>query len=80
MSRLVIFSALLGCIPASVALAANPDFARDLKASISLQGHPCDQVVNAKRNADSDYVATCRDGNRYHVWVNAEGRVCVDKL
>jgi hypothetical protein len=40
----------------------------------------CDQVINAKRNADSDYTATCKDGNRYHVYVNAQGRVIVQKL
>jgi hypothetical protein len=33
-----------------------------------------------KRNADSDYAATCKDGNRYHVFVNAQGRVVVQKL
>jgi hypothetical protein len=39
----------------------------------------CDQVIDAKRNADSDYTATCKDGNRYHVYVNAQGRVVVQK-
>jgi hypothetical protein len=28
---------------------------------------------------DNDYVATCKDGNRYRVFVNAEGRVVVQK-
>jgi hypothetical protein len=52
---------------------------RDLKATITLQGQPCDQIVSSKRNADSDYVATCKDGNRYHVFVNTQGRVVVQK-
>lgn len=52
---------------------------QDLKATIALQGMPCDQVVDVKRNADSDYLATCKDGNRYHVFVNAQGRVVVQK-
>ncbi len=55
-------------------------FSKDLMATIALQGLPCDKVVNAKRNADSDYVATCKDGHRYHVYVNGSGRVVVDKL
>jgi len=55
-------------------------FSKDLKATIALQGMPCDQVVDAKRNADSDYVASCKDGNRYHVFVNDKGRVVVEKL
>ena len=63
------------------ALAADDQgFSKDLKATIALQGMTCDQVMNAKRNADSDYTATCKDGNRYHVYVNAQGRVIVQKL
>jgi hypothetical protein len=60
--------------------ADDPSFAKDLKATIALQGMTCDQVTNAKRNADSDYTATCKDGNRYHVYVSAQGRVIVQKL
>jgi hypothetical protein len=41
---------------------------------------PCDQIVESKRNADSDYNATCKDGNRYRVFVDAQGRVVVKKL
>ena len=52
----------------------------DLKATIALHGFPCDQVVDSKRNADSDYTATCKDGNRYHIFVDATGRVLVKKL
>ena len=60
--------------------ADNTSFSNDLKATIALQGKPCDQIVDAKRNADSDYTATCKDGNRYHVFVNPQGRVVVQKL
>ena len=49
-------------------------------ATIALQGMPCDKVIEAKRNGDSDYTAACKDGNRYHVYVNAQGRVIVQKL
>ena len=52
---------------------------QDLKATIALQGMACDQVVDVKRNGDSDYLATCKDGNRYHVFVNGQGRVVVQK-
>ncbi len=65
---------------ATGAALADDSFGKDLMATIALQGKPCDQVVDAKRNGDSDYVATCKDGNRYHVYVNAQGRVVVDKL
>jgi hypothetical protein len=62
------------------ASAAGPSSSQDLQATIVLNNQPCDQVVGVTRNADSDYVATCKDGNRYHVFVNAKGRVVVQKL
>ena len=70
--------ALLGSTGAVAAQGPSP--VQDLKATIALQGFPCDQVVDSKRNADSDYTATCKDGNRYHVYVDATGRVVVKKL
>ncbi len=60
--------------------ADDASFGKDLMATIALHGLPCDKVIEAKRNGDSDYTATCKDGNRYHVFVNAQGRVIVQKL
>ena len=60
--------------------AADSDMGKDLSATIALQGLPCDKVVESKRNGDSDYTATCKDGNRYHVFVDGSGRVVVKKL
>jgi hypothetical protein len=60
--------------------AEEPAMGRDLAATIALQGMPCDKVVSATRNGDSDYTATCKDGNRYHVFVDSSGRVVVQKL
>ena len=68
-----------GALLATGAALADDAFGKDLMATIALQGKPCDQVVDAKRNGDSDYVATCKDGHRYHVYVNAQGRVVVEK-
>ena len=66
---------LAGPLPAE-----NPSPGQDLKATIALNGFPCDRVVASKRNADSDYTATCKDGNRYRVYVDSSGRVVVKKL
>jgi hypothetical protein len=77
------FSCVLAVLASSTthsALAAGPSSGQDLQATIVLNGQPCDQVVGVKRNADSDYVATCKDGNRYRVFVNPQGRVVVQKL
>jgi len=58
---------------------ADPSNGKDLQATIVLNGKPCDQVVNTKQNADSDYTATCKDGNRYRVFIDPKGRVVVTK-
>jgi hypothetical protein len=65
---------------AGVGAADDASFGKDLTATIVLHGQPCDAVIDAKRNADSDYTATCRDGHRYHVYVDSSGRVIVQKL
>ena len=48
-------------------------------AVIALQGQPCGQVVTATKQGDNDYAVACKDGSRYRVFVNAEGRVVVQK-
>ncbi len=52
---------------------------KDLTSVIALLGLPCGQVVRAKRQAENDHIATCRNGSRYRVYVNAEGRVVAQK-
>ena len=63
-----------GLVPAAEALS------KDLTATIVLHNMPCDKVITAKRNGDSDYTATCQDGNKYHVYVDPAGHVAVQKL
>ena len=52
---------------------------KDLTAVIALNGLPCGRVVAVKVQAESDYAASCQDGNRYRVHMTAEGRVVVDQ-
>ena len=52
---------------------------KDLMAVIALQGLPCGEVVSVKSQGDNDHIATCKDGNRYHVFLNSAGRVVVEK-
>ena len=52
---------------------------QDLTSVIALLGLPCGQVVSAKRQADNDHIAACKNGMRYRVFVNAEGRVVAQK-
>jgi hypothetical protein len=65
---------------------AAPSFAqdqaelrKDLTAVIALHGQPCGEVVAVKVQKENDYLASCKDGNRYHVYENDKGRVVVDK-
>ena len=52
---------------------------KDLTAVIALHGLPCGEVVAVKVQAENDYAASCKDGNRYHVYLNDAGRVIVEK-
>ena len=52
---------------------------KDLTSVIALHGLPCGQVVSAKRLADNDHIASCKNGYRYRVFVNPEGRVVAQK-
>ncbi len=65
---------------AAPALAADDvSVKKDLFTVITLQGLPCGEVVTVTTKADNDHIATCKDRNRYHVYLNAQGRVVVEK-
>ncbi len=52
---------------------------KDLTSVITLLGAPCGQVVSAVRQADNDHIASCKNGSRYRVFLNGEGRVVAQK-
>ena len=71
---------LLGALSFIPAFAADEAALRkDLTAVIALLGRPCGQVVDATEKSATDHVATCANGMRYRVYVNAEGRVVAEK-
>ena len=57
--------------------ASDVTLATDLMAVIALQAMPCGKVVSTSQHGENDYLATCQDGNRYRIFVNADGRVIV---
>ena len=72
--------ALSIAVCAAPALAADDAATRkDLTSVIALQGLPCGEVVSVKTQGENDYIATCKDKNRYHVYVNSTGRVVAEK-
>ena len=52
---------------------------KDLTSVIMLLGMPCGEVVSARQQAANDHVASCKNGNRYRVFLNTEGRVVAEK-
>lgn len=78
LERSLALSAIALLANAGFALAQDISEASDLTAVIALNGKPCGKVVSAAKRGEDDYVATCEDGNRYHVYIK-DGRVVVEK-
>jgi len=74
---ITIFAAV--SIATSSLAADDASVKKDLFTVITLQGLPCGEVVRYTTKNDNDHVVVCKDGNRYHVYVNAQGRVVVEK-
>lgn len=75
-----VLAALLALAAGVPSLAADePADLKDLTSVVALLGVPCGKVVSATRIKDNDHIVTCQDGNRYHVYVNAAGRVVAEK-
>ncbi len=74
---ITLFAAL--CLAGTALADDDVSVRKDLFTVITLQGLPCGEVISYTTRSDNDHVAVCRDGNRYHVFVNAQGRVVVEK-
>ena len=59
--------------------ADDEELKKDLTSVIALNGQPCGEVIAVKVLAENDYAATCKDGNKYHIYMNEAGRVVVEK-
>jgi hypothetical protein len=78
MSKCVAVAVLLALSLAPALAADDATLRKDLTAVIALQGQPCGEVVDVVVKGDSDYVASCKDGNRYRIFLK-DGRVVVQK-
>jgi hypothetical protein len=76
---LVITIVATTCFEAPSLAADDASVKKDLFTVITLQGLPCGEVVSYTTKSDNDHTVVCKDGNRYHVYVNAQGRVVVEK-
>jgi len=71
-------AALAACCAIGALAADDPKQRQDLTAVIALNGKPCGEVVSYTVQGDNDFLASCKDGNRYRVYVK-DGRVVVEK-
>ena len=79
-SRLFAYSVIGSLLAAAPSIAQDEEaIKKDLTSVIALQGMPCGEVVAVKVQAQNDYLASCKDGNRYRVYENDKGRVMVEK-
>ena len=73
-----LFLIVISTLTLAAAAADDPKQKEDLSAVIALNGQPCGGVVSYVVQGESDFLATCKDGNRYRVYVK-DGRVTVEK-
>ena len=78
MKRFALFALLAAAASATLAADNDPKQRQDLTAVIALNGKPCGEVVSYVAQGDNDFLATCKDKNRYRVYVK-DGRVVVEK-
>lgn len=76
--RLIILAVMLPAAGPSIAQ-DDAELRKDLTSVIALLGLPCGQVVSVTRLGENDNLAVCKDGNRYRVYINDEGRVVAVK-
>lgn len=77
-AALLIPIALLAAAQAPAA--EDPALLKDLSAVLMLLAMPCGEVVSAVRQADNAHIASCKDGTRYRVFIDASGRAAAQRL
>jgi hypothetical protein len=75
----LVLSLVVAAFSAVQAPADEEKLKKDLTAVIALHGKPCGEVVAVKVLAENDFAASCKDGNKYRVYLNKDGRVVVEK-
>jgi hypothetical protein len=79
MSKQIIFTLWIASLAVPALAADDAATRKDLTSVIALQGLPCGEVVRVETKGNNDHIATCKDKNRYHIFINSAGRVVVEK-
>ena len=72
---LILLPLLCALLPGSGRAADDVPLAKDMASVIALLGLPCGGVVQVVTKGENDHLVTCKDGNRYRVALDANGRV-----
>jgi hypothetical protein len=75
----VLVLAMTALVAGPARAAEDAALLKDMTSVIALLGLPCGKAVSAVKKGENDHVVTCQDGNRYRVYLNAEGRVVAEK-
>jgi hypothetical protein len=78
-SRWILAALLTAHLSLPARAAEDAAMLKDLTSVIALLGLPCGKVVSARRLTEDDHIATCSNGLRYRVFVNAQGKVVAQK-
>ncbi len=70
---------LAACLLSPAQAAESVTLLKDLSSALSVLGQPCGPVLSATRQGENDHVVTCKDGNRYRVFINPQGKVVAQK-
>lgn len=73
------FFALAALVAAPASVAQDAALLKDLSSVLMLLGMPCGAVVSATRQGENDHIASCQNGVRYRVHINAAGRAVAQK-
>ena len=75
---LLLLSLAIGNSSDAIAQDSDAKVKKDLKTVLALQGKTCNDIDRLESLGENDYLVTCKDGNRYRIWIDADDRVIVE--
>ena len=75
---LLLLSLAIGTSSVAIAQDSDAKVKKDLKTVLALQGKTCNDIDRLESLGENDYLVTCKDGNRYRIWIDADDRVIVE--
>ena len=75
---LLLLSLAIGNSSDAIAQESDAKVKKDLKTVLALQGKTCNDIDRLESLGENDYLVTCKDGNRYRIWIDADDRVIVE--